>query len=117
MKPTSITELFRGLPGKFDPEAAEGLSAVYQFDLNGSQGGHYHMIIDSGRCSIREGVHANPHVTITMSAEDCLGVLSGRLDGQSVFMSGRLRVSGDLGLAMQLKSLFPDAHERRRDDF
>ncbi|MBI4402506.1 MAG: SCP2 sterol-binding domain-containing protein, partial [Nitrospirae bacterium] len=50
------------------------------------------------------------HVTFSMSGEDCLGVLSGRLDGPSVFMSGRLRVSGDLGLAIQLKTLFPSVH-------
>jgi len=42
-----------------------------------------------------------------MSGEDCLGVLTGRLDGSSVFLSGRLRIEGDFGLALQLKSLFP----------
>ena len=42
-----------------------------------------------------------------MSVEDCLGVLNGRLDGVSVVASGRVRISGDIGLAMQLKALFP----------
>lgn len=107
MKPTTVQEFFRRLPEKLDADAAEGLTAVYQFDLSGPQGGHYQLVIDNGTCAVQEGMHPDPDVIIAMSGEDCLGVLSGRLDGPSVFISGRLRISGDLGLAMQLKSLFP----------
>jgi|SRR5579884_12333 len=110
MTPPSVKEFFRRLPEQFDPEAAEGLTVVYQFDLTGPHGGQYQLVIDDAACSVQEGEHPNPHVTFSMSAEDCLGVLSGRLDGYSVFLSGRVRVSGDLGLAMQLKSLFPTVH-------
>lgn len=110
MKSTSVPEFFRCLPQKFDAEAAEGLAAVYQFDLSGPQGGQYQMTIQDGVCSVHEGSHPNPNVVFSMSGEDCLGVLSGRLDGASIFMSGRIRVSGDLGLALQLKSLFPTVH-------
>jgi len=110
MKPTSVQEFFRCLPQNFDAEAAEGLAAIYQFDLSGSLGGQYQLMIEDGACSVQEGTHPNPHVVFSMSGEDCLGVLSGRLDGASIFMSGRVRVSGDLGLALQLKSLFPTVH-------
>jgi len=110
MKPTSVQEFFRCLPQNFDAEAAEGLAAIYQFDLSGSQGGQYQLMIEDGACSVQEGTHPNPHVVFSMSGEDCLGVLSGRLDGASIFMSGRVRVSGDLGFALQLKSLFPTVH-------
>ena len=110
MKPTSVKDFFRRLPEQFDSEAAEGLSAVYQFDLSGPQGGKYNLVVVDGACTVHEGAHPDPHVTFSMSGEDCLSVLSGRLDGQSIFMSGRLRVSGDLGLAVQLKMLFPSVH-------
>jgi len=103
----SLQEVFRTLPDKFDAEAAEGLSAVYQFDLSGPNGGAYHLIVKDGACTVQTGAHPHPDVTFSMSGDDCLGVLSGRLDGPSVFMSGRLRVGGDLGLAMQLPALFP----------
>ena len=110
MKPTSVQEFFRCLPQKFDAEAAEGVAAIYQFDLSGPQGGQYQLVIEDSACSVQEGTHPNPHVVFSMSGEDCLGVLSGRLDGASIFMSGRVRVAGDLGLALQLKSLFPTVH-------
>jgi putative sterol carrier protein len=107
VKPTTVTEFFQLLPEKLDAEAADGVDAIYQFDLSGPEGGRYHLVIKDGTCSVRQGVHPAPHVTFAMSGEDCVGVLSGRLDGPSVFLSGRLQISGDLGLALQLKALFP----------
>ncbi len=107
MRPGSVKEFFRDLPAKLDAEAADGVEAVYQFDLSGPEGGQYHLTIKDGACSVREGVHQNPQVTLSLSGADCLGILEGRLDGMSVALSGRLRVAGDLVLAIQLKSLFP----------
>ena len=46
-------------------------------------------------------------MTLAMSGEDCLKVLNGQVSGTMVAMTGRLRISGDMGLAMQLASLFP----------
>ena len=105
--PGPIHDFFQRLPEQFNPDAAGDLSAVYQFDLTGSDGGHYHLLISEGRCSVMEGQHAAPQVRFTMSADDCLGVLGGHLDPASLFMAGRLQVAGDLMLALQLKALFP----------
>ena len=102
-----LKEFFEALPGKLDAEGAEGLTAVYQFDLSGPLGGQYHVVVRDKTCRVQEGVHPEPDVTLSMSGEDCLGVLNGRLDGVSVVASGRVRISGDIGLAMQLKALFP----------
>ena len=110
MRPKTVKEFFQGLPGNFDQEAAENLTAVYQFDLSGGQGGQYYLIVDKGVLSVHEGTHPEPHVTFAMSGEDCLKVLDGKLDGPGAFLSGRLRVDGDLGLAVQLKTLFPSVH-------
>lgn len=108
MKPITIKELFQSLPLKLDKDAAEDLDAVYQFDLSGSQGGRYQLRVRNGTCVVEEGTHADPHVTLSMASEDCIQVLSGQLSGPAIVMSGRLQISGDIGLAMQLKTLFPD---------
>ena len=107
MNPTTVKEFFQLLPGRLDSDAAEGLDAVYQFDLSGAQGGQYILTIREGACQVAEGMHANPHVVISMAGEDCIKVLKGQLSGVAVAMSGRLKVSGDIGLVMQLKALFP----------
>jgi putative sterol carrier protein len=108
MRPQSVKEFFQFLPDQFDKEAAEGVTAVYQFDLSGLEGGHYYVVVEDGACKVQEGRHPEPHVTFAMSGEDCLRVLEGKLDGPGVFMSGRLQVTGDFGLAIQLKTLFPE---------
>jgi putative sterol carrier protein len=105
--PKTVRAFFSTLAGKLDPDAAEGLDAVYQFDLNGSDGGQYQVQIRDGACQVLEGTHPDPHVTLAMSGEDCVRVLNGQLSGTSVAMSGRVRISGDMGLALQLPSLFP----------
>lgn len=107
MKAATLKEFFQTLPRAFDRDAAEDLEAVYQFDLSGPQGGQYVLTIQDGTCVVEEGTHADPHVTLSMAGEDCMKVLNGQLSGPSIVMSGRLRISGDVGLAMQLKSLFP----------
>jgi putative sterol carrier protein len=107
MKPTTVKEFFQLLPDRLDSDAAVDLEAVYQFDLSGAQGGQYILTIRDGACQIAEGTHADPHVVLSMAGEDCIKILRGQLSGTAVAMSGRLKISGDIGLAMQLKALFP----------
>ena len=83
------------------------MDAVYQFDLSGAQGGQYYLQINDGACQVTRGSHPEPHVTLSRSGEDCVRVLNGQLNGPAVAMSGRLRISGDVGLALQLGALFP----------
>ena len=108
MNPTTIKEFLQLLPGRLNSDAAEDLDAVYQFDLSGAEGGQYILTIRDGACQIAEGMHADPHVVLSMAGEDCIKILKGQLSGPAVAMSGRLKISGDIGLAMQLKALFPN---------
>lgn len=107
MNPTTVKEFFQLLPSRLDSDAAEDLNAVYQFALSGAQGGQYILTICGRTCHVVEGMHAAPHVVLSMTGEDCMKVLRGQLSGTAVAMSGRLKISGDIGLAMQLKALFP----------
>ena len=83
-KPNTVEEFFQVLPDKLDPDAAEGLDAVYQFDLSGDQGGQYYVLIHEGSCRVTRGSHADPHVTLSLSGEDCIRVLNGQLKGTAV---------------------------------
>lgn len=95
------------IPTRFNPSAADGLSVVYQFDLSGSPGGQYHLVVQNSTCIAMEGPHPEPSVTFFLSETDCVGLFNGQLDGPSLFVSGRLKVTGNLTLAIQLPSLFP----------
>ena len=104
--PTSCKQAFDLMPTRFNKEAAKGLNAIYQFDLSGDGGGKWHVIINNDSCQVKEGPAASPSITISMTAQDYLDMLSGKLNGQMAFMTGKLRIAGDMGLALRMQSLF-----------
>ena len=108
MSHQAVREFFEALPSRFHAEAAEGLTAVYQFNLSGDQGGQFRMQVAEQACRVTEGTHPSPNVTLSMAGEDCMAILEGRLNGVTAYLSGRLRVDGDMGLAMRLAAFFPD---------
>jgi putative sterol carrier protein len=95
------------MPTVFNPGAAQGLDAVFQFDIQGEEGGAWHVTVREGACAVGEGVHDSPRVTITMSAEDWLALVNRRLNGVQAFMTGKLKVKGDLMLAQRVYDIFP----------
>jgi putative sterol carrier protein len=107
--PTSAKQSFEMMPTRFNKEAAKGLNAIYQFDLSGDGGGKWHVIIKDQAIEVKEGANASPNITISMTAQDYLDMLSGKLNGQVAFMSGKLRIAGDMGLALRMQTLFPTA--------
>jgi putative sterol carrier protein len=82
------------------------MTATYQFDVTGEGGGKWYAKIENGALTPGEGEAENPDCTITVSASDWLDILAGKLDAQMAFMAGKLKIAGDMGLAMKLKSLF-----------
>lgn len=66
----------------------------------------FHIIIANETLEDRDGKHPSPNTTITMNQQDFLEMINGRLNGQMAFMSGRLKIAGDMGLALKLQGLF-----------
>ena len=104
---TNVQEVFKEMPNRFNAGAAKGMKAVYQFDLTGDGGAKYSAAIDDGKLTVAEGAHASPNITLTMSASDYLDMVNGKLNPQMAFMSGKLKIAGDMGLAMKMAQLFP----------
>jgi putative sterol carrier protein len=102
----TVQEFFGGLCSRFKAEEATGLTAVYQFEITGDGGGEWHADIADGGCEVAEGRAGSPNITITTSAEDWLAIVGGRLNPQMAFMTGKLKVAGDMGLALRLQSIF-----------
>jgi len=102
----TVKETFDAMPGRFKPDRAQGVKAVIQYDITGDGGGTYHVDIADGKCSIQPGAAASPSLTLSMTAPDWLDMTSGKLNGQMAFMSGKLKLKGDMGLAMKLAGMF-----------
>jgi putative sterol carrier protein len=102
----TVKETFDAMPGRFKADRAQGVNAVIQYDITGDGGGTYHVEIADGKCTLQGGPAAAPKLTLTMAAQDWLDMVSGKLNGQMAFMSGKLKHKGDMGLLMKLPSLF-----------
>ena len=108
MAETELTpqEVMDRIPSAFQPEKAQGVTATFQWDISGALGGRWFVEIKDGTCVVQNGDSPNPNITITIGDENFVKLISGRLDGTMAFMTGKLKVKGDMGLAMKLPQLF-----------
>ncbi len=77
--------------------------AIYQFHITGDDGGDW--LVDTGAAAVTAGTNDAANCTITVADSDFVGLVKGELAGPMLFMSGKLKVEGDISLAMQLGSL------------
>ena len=102
----TVKETFDAMGPRFKPERAAGTNAVIQYDVSGDGGGTWNAVIKDGACTVTSGPGTNPNLTLQVSAQDWLDMTSGKQNPQMLFMSGKLKLKGDMGLAMKLGSLF-----------
>ncbi len=103
----NVADVFNKMPEVFDADAAQGLNAVFQFEITGDGGGNWAVVVNDGTCELSEGTHAEPSVTLTMSAETWLGMINKEINGMQAFMGGQLKAAGDIMLAQRVEQLFP----------
>jgi putative sterol carrier protein len=101
--PASPREFFESLESRVDSTKAAGLTASYVFEIDGA--GTWLVDVDDGKVSVSEnGGHAD--TTISTSADTFMKIANGEQNPTSAYMSGKLKVKGDMGQAMKLQKLF-----------
>lgn len=99
-------EIIDQIPAAFQADKAEGLESTFQFDITGSQGGQWYADIRDSQCHVTKGTSPAANITFTISDENFVKLITGKLDGTMAFMTGKLKLKGDMGLAMRLSGLF-----------
>jgi putative sterol carrier protein len=102
----TVKEYFDQIASSFNSANAAGMNATYQFDITGDGGGKWFAKIENGALTSGGGEADSADCTVTVSDSDWLDILNGKLDGQMAFMAGKLKIAGDMSLALKLKSLF-----------
>lgn len=82
------------------------MDAIILFDVGGADGGVWTVTVDDGDIAVEEGETGTADVTVKATSDDLLALVKGELNPMAAFMTGRLKVKGDMSIAMQLQKLF-----------
>ena len=103
---TDVKKVFEKMPSVFDAAKAQGINSVVQYVIEGAGGGNWMIELMDGKCSVEEGTHDSPAVTITMNAGTWLALVNEEMSGMQAFMGGKLKVVGDTMLAQKISMIF-----------
>jgi putative sterol carrier protein len=104
--PLTVSELMEKMPGAFIAEKGQGVDAVIQFKFTGAEAGDWNATIKDGKVNVGRGTHPSPKMTLTADSSDYVKIFTGELDGMQAFMQGKIKLAGDLNLAMKLMQMF-----------
>ena len=104
--PLTVADLMSKMPKAFLPEKAPGLDAVIQFKFSGAEAGEWYAAIKDGKCVTEKGTHPSPKMTLSADSSDYVKIFTGEMDGMQAFMQGKIKLAGDLNLAMKLMTMF-----------
>lgn len=102
----TVVQIFNMMPERFLPDQAGDMAAVIQMDLSGDDGGTWTLLVKDGTLSVTSGTHADADMTMSMPASDWLDIANGDANAMALFMQGKILVSGDMGLAMKMQTMF-----------
>ena len=104
-----LDEVFNRMPTLFRADRAGSTRAVIHWNITGGPGGSndaYETVIEDGACTVNNQPARDPKLAMTMDPVTFLKVVSGDGNPMMMFMTGKIKAKGDLGLAAQVAKLF-----------
>ena len=99
----SVQEFFDGLSGRADESKTAGMNNSYLFDIEGA--GKWLVKVEDGKVTVTEG-EGEADTTLSTSEESFLAIARGEQNPTTAYMTGKLKIKGDMGAAMKLQKLF-----------
>ncbi|GAB4522202.1 MAG: hypothetical protein OHK0046_34480 [Anaerolineae bacterium] len=101
----TASEISTMMVERFSADKAGDLNAVIQFDLSGDNGGQFYLNVADGAAEAHEGQAENPRMTLKSSTDEFYKILTGETKAMNAFMTGKIKITGDMGLAMKLQPM------------
>ncbi|MFJ8578952.1 SCP2 sterol-binding domain-containing protein [Micromonospora sp. NPDC093277] len=104
-----LNEVFGRMPSLFRADRAGATNAVIHWNITGRADGGtdtYEIVIENGACTVSDAPERDPKLGLTMGPVDFLKIVSGGGNPVMMFMTGKLKAKGDLGLAANIANLF-----------
>ena len=99
----TVQDFFANLPSRADASKTAGMSNSFLFDIDGA--GQWKVDVDDGAVTVTEGT-GDADVVISPSEETFEKIVAGEVNPTSAYMTGKLKIKGDMGAAMKLQKLF-----------
>lgn len=96
-------DFFDTLSSRADAEKLAGMTNSYLFDIEGE--GQWHVDVRDGAITVTPG-DGEADATISTSAETFEKIVAGDQNPTTAYMTGKLKIKGDMGAAMKLQKLF-----------
>ena len=103
----NVADTFASMQKLFNPAAAAGLNKTIQLNITGADAGVYALKIQNQACELVPPESTKPDLTLTMSDQDWIALTQGQLNPMNAFLSGKIKATGDMSLAMKIPNLFP----------
>lgn len=101
-----IQKIIQKMPDVFLPEKAANLDTTIQLELTGEGGGDWMIKIANNTVKVNPGRSAAPNLVLTMAASDYVAISYGEANPVNLFMAGRIKLQGDMTLAMKFPEMF-----------
>lgn len=99
----NVRDFFDGLAERIKPGATAGMNNTYVFDIEDA--GTWTVAVTDDGVTVTEGDQGGD-CTIEASAETFGRIAAGEQNPTSAYMTGKLKIKGDMGAAMKLQKLF-----------
>jgi putative sterol carrier protein len=117
----ALREIFARMVEHLDPNKAKGHDAVVHFQILGRPDGGYdefEVVVKDGKCEVTQTPTEEPRVTLKVEPVAFLKLITSQKSGPELFMTGKLKIEGDLMFAPQIASLFriPTATQQKESN-
>src|SRR5699024_4411230 len=115
IKMADVNSVFKEIEAalKEDGSLAKGVEAVFEFQLDGEDGSTHQLNLQGENSTTSEGSPEDADCIMKMSSEDFVKMSQGELNGTQAFMSGRLKIKGNMGLALKLQDVLQSYNKQK----
>ena len=102
-----LDRIFEGMEDRFRPEKASDVDADIVFEITDEGDTHSYLVaVHDGACKTERGTADDPKVKLTAGLVPFIKLVTGEAQGPQLFMSGKLKVSGDLMFSTRIMTFF-----------
>ena len=104
-EPVPVAHFFEGMPARFLPEHSEGVDSSVSYNITGKGGGKWTVRVRDRQMILEHGILKEPTVYIVARDRDYHDIMTGKLDGITAVMTGKMKIEGDVGFMGKLREM------------